>query len=260
MARVVVEGVPHHITQRGNDRRDIFLSGEDRRFYIDTLRAKCAEHGVAVLGYCLMTNHVHLVAIPKRSDSFARALGQTHSRYALRFNNRRRRSGHLFQNRFFSCPLGPDRLLPALVYVDRNPVRARLVRDAGEYPWSSAQAHTVGVESDPLLDPWAWSETGISGDWKAVMAAVADGTRDAELRRASQAGIPYGDDRFVARMERLAGRRLRLERPVPKSPPDQPINPSPINRPRLTPTHTMKPKSARAKRLPPGAHLEVPSR
>ena len=75
MARVVAEGAPHHITQRGNNRQDVFLLDEDRRFYLETLKAKCREHGVAVLGYCLMTNHVHLVAIPQHPDSLARALG-----------------------------------------------------------------------------------------------------------------------------------------------------------------------------------------
>ncbi len=74
---MVAEGVPHHVTQRGNNRQDIFYLADDRRFYIDTLRTKCREHGVIVLGYCLMTNHVHLVAMPQRGDSLARALERT---------------------------------------------------------------------------------------------------------------------------------------------------------------------------------------
>ena len=72
-ARVVAEGVPHHITQRGNNRQDVFLLDEDRRFYIEALRAQSEQHGLAILGYCLMTNHVHLVAIPKHATSLARA-------------------------------------------------------------------------------------------------------------------------------------------------------------------------------------------
>ena len=79
-ARVVADGVPHHITQRGNNRQDVFLLSEDRRFYLETLRAKCEQHRVAILGYCLMTNHVHLVAMPERPDGLARALGETHGR------------------------------------------------------------------------------------------------------------------------------------------------------------------------------------
>ena len=129
-ARVVAEGVPHHITQRGNNRQDVFLVDEDRRFYFETLPQDCRRCGVGVLGYCLMTNHVHLVAVPERADSFARALRRSHLRYAQRFNRQYGRSGHLWQNRFFSCPLGRDHLLTALFYVDQNPLRAGLVGQA----------------------------------------------------------------------------------------------------------------------------------
>ena len=80
MARVVAAGVPHHITQRGNNRQDVFLPGDDRRFYLETPRERSRRHRVTLLGYCLMTNHIHLVAIPERPDSLARALGQCHSR------------------------------------------------------------------------------------------------------------------------------------------------------------------------------------
>ena len=140
-ARVVAEGVPHYITQRGNNRQDVFLVDEDRRFYLETLAQDCRRCGVGVLGYCLMTNHVHLVAVPERADSFARALRRSHSRYAQRFNRQYGRSGHLWQNRFFPCPLGRDHLLTALFYVDQNPLRAGSVGQAEHYPWSSARAH-----------------------------------------------------------------------------------------------------------------------
>ena len=110
MARVVAAGVPHHITQRGNNRQDVFLLDDDRRFYLETLRERSPRHGVTLLGYCLMANQVHLVAIPERPDSLARALGQSHSRYAQGFNRRYGRTGHLWQNRFYSCPLGRTHL------------------------------------------------------------------------------------------------------------------------------------------------------
>jgi putative transposase len=126
-ARVVVEGVPHHVTQRGNNRQDIFLADEDRHFYLKTLREKSEQFGLTITGYCLMTNRIHLIAVPRHPDSLAKALGQTHWRYAMRFNRLHRRSGHLWQNRFYSCPLGPSHLATALAYVDLNPVRARLV-------------------------------------------------------------------------------------------------------------------------------------
>ena len=155
MARVVAEAVPHHITQRGNNRQDTFFLPDDRRFYLETLRAKCRDYGVVVLGYCLMSNHVHLVAVPRRADALAQALGQAHGKYARWFNRRYRRSGHLWQNRFYSSALGGAHLETALAYVDLNPVRAGLVRSAELYEWSSAAAHLTGDPGREIRDSLA---------------------------------------------------------------------------------------------------------
>jgi putative transposase len=112
-----------------------------------------------------MTNHVHLIGIPRQATSLALALGQAHWRYAMRFHPRYGRSGHLWQNRFDSCPLGPRRLA-ALAYVDLNPVRAGLVGEPAQYPWSSAAAHVTGDDAAGLIDEWEWSELELQGDWK----------------------------------------------------------------------------------------------
>jgi len=125
--RLIVVGTPHHITQRGNNRQTVFRSDRDRVFYLKTLNTRCHQHSLRILGYCLMTNHVHLVAVPDHRHSMALALGQTHMIYAQRFNFTAGRSGHLWQNRFYSCPLGPTHLVDALVYTDMNPVTARMV-------------------------------------------------------------------------------------------------------------------------------------
>jgi putative transposase len=92
-----------------------------------------------------MTNHVHLIAVPEREGSLARTLGCTHSEYALALNHAHGRSGHVWQNRFFSCPLGESHLLSALRYVELNPVRAGLASEPSGWPWSSARAHTVSL-------------------------------------------------------------------------------------------------------------------
>ena len=133
-ARVVVPGFPHHITQRGNDRQDVFFTDDDHGFYLDTLKECSEEHGLRVIGYCLMTNHIHLIAVPVAETSLAKAVGGTHLRYARHVNRLHGRSGHLWQNRFFSCPLEERHYLAALRYVDRNPVRARMVRMPLESP------------------------------------------------------------------------------------------------------------------------------
>ena len=214
MARVAAAGVPHHITQRGNNRQDVFLLDDDRRFYLETLRERSQRHGVTLLGYCLMANHVHLVAIPERPDSLARALGQSHSRYAQGFNRRYGRTGHLWQNRFYSCPLGRTHLVRALLYVDLNPVRAGLVGRAEEYPWSSARAHTEGADPSGTLDLGSWSEICSANDWGEALVGGADAV-DA-IRTATRAGNQFGDDRFVAELERQAGRLLRCKPPGPQ--------------------------------------------
>jgi len=114
------------LAQRGNNRQNIFLLDEDRRFYIEVPRAKPRQYGLTILGYCLMTNHVRWIAIPKRPHSLAEAVGQTHWRYTMHFNKSTARRGHLWQNRFYSCTLGPSHLVAAPAYADLNPVRAAL--------------------------------------------------------------------------------------------------------------------------------------
>lgn len=104
VARIVLPGQPHHITQCGNNRQDVFFVDDDRQVYLDFLQAHCELYGFTVLGYCLMSNHIHLVGTPTREDSLAKAIGRTHFRYSQYINRMHRRSGHLWQNRFFSLP------------------------------------------------------------------------------------------------------------------------------------------------------------
>lgn len=213
MARVVAEAVPHHITQRGNNRQDTFFLPDDRRYYLETLRAKCRDHGVSLLGYCLMTNHVHLVAVPSSANALAQALGQAHGNYARWFNGRYRRSGHLWQNRFYSSALGGTYLETALAYVDLNPLRAKLVKQAEEYEWSSAKAHLTGCAADSLIDSWDWAELGLGTNWGEILTAHRAGDEGEMLREATYAGRPFGDENFVADMERRVNRPLTKGRP-----------------------------------------------
>ncbi len=216
---MVVEGVPHHITQRGNNRQEVFLCDEDRRFYLKTLVERCGQHGVRLLGYCLMSNHVHLIAVPSGAQSFARGIGQAHWRYTQRFNRQYGRSGHLWQNRFRSCPLGPSHLVSALAYVDLNPVRAGLVGDALHYPWSSAAGHIEGRDPSGTMDLASWKELQIRGDWRELLASEAVQGRAGDLRLATRSGLPFGDKQLVKELESRSRRCLerRPPGPVPKS-------------------------------------------
>ncbi len=155
---MVAVGEPHHVTQRGNNRQQVFFSNAPRRTYLTLLAEHAARHRLRLLGYCLMPNHVHAVVVPERSDSMARGFGRAHNSYSHYFNTVRRRSGHLWQNRFYSAPLGREHLTRALCYVDLNPVRAGLVEQAPDYAWSSARAHLTGRDPAGLLDLDLWRE------------------------------------------------------------------------------------------------------
>ena len=210
--RVVLPGVAHHVTQRGNNREAVFHSSDDRRFYLDLLARHAADNGARILGYCLMTNHIHLIGVPEREDSLARTLGSTHSEYALALNHAQGRSGHVWQNRFFSCPLGESHVLRALRYVELNPVRAGLASQPADWPWSSARAHTAERALDPVLDR-RWVEYFGRWDYDEWREIVSAGTTEGEsdsIRRATYAGEPFGSGKFVAALERQAGRRLRV--------------------------------------------------
>ncbi len=215
-ARVAAVGIPHHVTQRGNDRQDIFLLDDDRRRYLALLGEYGERYGLSILGYCLMTNHVHLVVVPERDDALSQALGNTHQRHAQRFNQRYRRSGHVWQNRFYSCALGPDRAAVALAYGDLNPVRAGLAPRAEEWEWSSARAHASGRDESGLLDLDACRRWVDLDDWGTILASGGFTAEANELRRATASGLPYGDDGFVDQLELATGRSLRPKLPGPQ--------------------------------------------
>ena len=128
--RVVAVEVPHHVTQRGNGRRFILDCDADRAVNLNLLRENIALYGVALIGYCLMSNHVHLIAVPRKADGLAQALKQTHGRYASYWNAAHQSSGHVWQGRYYSCPLDEPHLWEALRYTELNPLRARLVSEA----------------------------------------------------------------------------------------------------------------------------------
>jgi len=217
IARIVVPDVPHHVTHRGNNRQPVFFVHDDRRAYLDTLREQCDHFRVALLGYCLMTNHVHLVLTPATAHGLARAVGTTHVRHASYINRLHGRSGHLWAGRFFSCPLDEVHFWRTLVYVERNPVRAKLTRRAWTYPWSSAAVHVGDRPNDGLLDVADWRQATRRLDWRAELTRPEDAALGRALQLCTWTGRPLGSDRFVAKLETLIGRRLRaLPRGRPK--------------------------------------------
>lgn len=215
LTRAVAIGFPHHVTHRGNNRCDVFLCDEDRQTYLDFLCVYSAQAQLDIWGYCLMSNHVHLIVVPRAADSLARGVGLAHRRYAVWLNQRAGYSGHLWANRFFSTALDEAHHWMAIRYVERNPVRAGLVVKAEQYPWSSACAHVLGKE-DALLSanrPYP----GPVADWGAWLqdpAAESDGIE--ALRRCTQTGRPCGSMAFAEMLEQMLGRRLRPQKRGPK--------------------------------------------
>jgi putative transposase len=208
-------GVAHHITQRGNNSQPVFHSFGDRHVYLDLLIHYALRQGVRILGYCFMTNHVHLVASPESAESLARAMSRVHSEYAAVSNRAEHRTGHLWESRYFSCPLDQSHLLAALRYVDENPARAGMVKRAGDWPWSSARAHCIeGVRDTVLsagwterLDGWSYKEWNDILHDDSGVPAIAQW--DA-MRRATLTGEPFGSEEFLSQIEHQTGRRLRV--------------------------------------------------
>jgi putative transposase len=210
LARVVLPGVPCHVTQRGNGRQQIFFDETDHILYLDLLRGQSADAGLSLWAYCLMPNHVHLVAVPTRPTALAKTLGRTHADFARHFNLQRRSCGHVWQARFFSSPLDDAHLWQAMAYVERNPVRAGMVSDAGQYRWSSAAAHLTGNDPDRMLDLSRWRLEYGPERWKRVLeTSVGEEALGERIQEASRRGRALGSEEFVKELEARAGRRLR---------------------------------------------------
>ncbi len=127
-ARIVIPNFPYHITQRGNYRQDIFQDDEDRLRYLSWIDEYSKKYDLSVFAYSLMDNHVHFIAIPQKEESLAKVFSIVHMRYSQYFNKKRKTSGHLWQGRFYSCVLDEPYLMTAIRYVEKNPVRAGIVK------------------------------------------------------------------------------------------------------------------------------------
>lgn len=217
IARVIATGLPHHVTQRGNRCQQTFFCDEDYQEYIALMAEWCGKCGVQIWAYCLMPNHVHLIAVPFAEDSLARAIGEAHRRYTRRINFRENWRGHLWQERFASFPLDETYLLASARYVEMNPVAAHLAVRPEEYPWSSARAHLAGEDDqlakvEPLL--------AIVGNWREFLS-LSDEEELKLLRRHERSGRPLGNDNFVDRIEADLTRMLR---PLKRGPKPKPGN------------------------------------
>jgi len=209
IARVVVIGVPHHITQRASNGQYVFLTDEDHRRYLRVLKEQSQKYELKIFGYCLMSNHIHLVATPLNEHALAKTMGRTNLSYTMYFNRVHDRNGHLWQNRFYSCPLDERHFWASMRYVERNPVEAGLVRCAWRYPWSSAAAHVLGEDAAGLLDLEEWKAEMRPKDWSETLKHPERPENVTKLGKALSTGRPLGSNGFVSDLEKMLNRRLR---------------------------------------------------
>jgi putative transposase len=208
MSRAVLVGVAHHVTQRGVNRHKIFEEHRDQEVYLRLVRSEAQRFGADLLGYCLMPNHTHWVVIPQNADALARTFGEAHGRYAAYANAKLARSGHFWQNRFFSCALDRAHLWTAMRYVERNPVRAGLVDRAHEFRWSSAAAHLNLTSMPAWLATEPMRSTFTPAQWELYLKAESFGEAELEVRKSTYTGRPAGSPDFIGWAEASLGRKL----------------------------------------------------
>jgi len=215
MARVVVPGYPHHITQRGNRRQKTFFCPDDYQIYLDLMAEFAHAADTEVWAYCLMPNHVHLVMVPSREEGLREVLGEAHRRYTRHINLREGWRGHLWQERFHSFPMDEAYLMSTVRYVEQNPVKARLCAHPEDWEWSSTKAHIAGVDDElvkvrPMLDR--------VDDWTAYLSAGGQGADlETEIAKHTRTGRPLGAQQFVSQLELITGRSLAPKKPGPRA-------------------------------------------
>jgi len=213
IARLVVPGYPHHVTQRGNRRQQTFFEESDYLAYVELLRELKTKAQVEIWAYCLMPNHVHFVAVPQHEQGLAKLFGVAHHRYARRVNSMHDWRGHLWQERFHSCVMDDAHLLMAVRYIELNPVRAGICSRAEDWRWSSVHANQVD-KPDALVTTAPMRER--ISDWRDYLSQECPSDSLNKLRALTQSGRPAGDDRFLENLEETTGRRLRQRKPGPE--------------------------------------------
>ncbi len=212
IARIVAVGYPHHITQRGNNRQTVFFDDEDKSTYLKLLAKNSQRFDLKIWAYCLMDNHIHLLAVPEKENSLARGIGLTNQIYTQYLNRKLNQSGRIWQNRFFSCMVEHDPYLWTVArYIERNPVNANMVRKAQDYQWSSAAAHITDKQDDLLAQPSWLADT--QRTHYADFITHSDTEADDKLRSATRTGRPFGSGIFIDKMEELLDVNLRPRKP-----------------------------------------------
>jgi putative transposase len=227
LPRLTVPSYPHHIIQRGNNRQAIFAAGGDYEVLLSMLEEHAAKSGVAIHAYVLMSNHFHLLATPETAEGIPTMMQSVGRRYVRYFNQQQERTGTLWEGRYKSTLIQAERhLIACMVYIDLNPVRAGLVRDPADYPWSSHN-HYVGVRSDRLVTPhplyWALGNTPFARDatYAELVRTGISAQQESAFTDSALLGWALGEPDYVADLQRRTARRVSKTKagrpPLPKN-------------------------------------------
>ena len=219
LPRLTVPGYPHHIIQRGNNRQAIFATASDYELMLSLFAENAAKYAVAIHAYVLMSNHFHLLATPSTEQGLPQMMQAIGRSYVRVFNQTQGRTGTLWEGRYRSTVIQADRhLLACMAYIDLNPVRAGMVEDAGDYPWSSF-AHYSGMRSIKLITPhplvWSLGNTPFARE-AAYAELVRSGISLAQqqgLTQSTLSGWAMGEADFVADLQKRTERRLLRSKP-----------------------------------------------
>lgn len=188
-ARIIYPGVPHHITQRAVQQREVFGGVDDLRLYYSLMKKYSKKEDVAIHAYCLMPNHVHMVLTPSRETALSKFVGGLHRDFAFKKNQTMSWSGHLWQDRYYSTPLDEAHAITAVRYIELNPLRAGIVTNPVDYDYSSARTH-AGLRAEELLQPADWLPT--DSVWMELLESGMMQEEIDLLRNHTQRGVPLG--------------------------------------------------------------------
>lgn len=214
--RMILPNMPHHIVQRGHNRNVVFVEQRDYQYYIENLVEWKAQLGIKVYGYCLMTNHIHLIVepgeIPSDVGSLMKRLAGRQTRFANKLEGR---TGSLWESRYKISPIETDAyLLQCCRYVDLNPVKARMVEHASHYPWSSCAAkvgHTTcnWLDLDPMYQQLGNNHAERAQRYAEFIGNVAAANKEHRfIQNAVERNQLTGGNRFIAEVEARTGLRI----------------------------------------------------
>ncbi len=207
----MLPGTAYHITARVNYRQDVFFIDEDRQQYLSLLERHAGSAGLQLLGWCLMRNHIHLLAMELAECAMGDALKRVQSEYAFYVNRKRRQAaGHLWQSRFYSAPIDPAAVWTILRSIELNPVRAEITRDPAIYDWSTAAFHAGLAAAPAFLSMEAWSQEWTAEEWRIALSTGMDAGEVRAIRGATARGLPFGTATFIRHCDNYAGRPLTV--------------------------------------------------